>query len=353
MLEERIERTLDEVIKTDWKRPGKGSNQNREVLPTDDTSNADRAGGGAARQVRGKVATTRRKPATAAASGARGAGVANGWRGVMASAAVLRRQGQGSGKGRGKGKTASGVPGRGARGVKRTPLLLKQGRGNGTSSRKGGAGGAAGRKGSTQSPAGKKSGAKSGARGGKGKGSWDIAIAGGQRSRPKGGRGKGAGRGWNATNLASRGAGSGKVDGRYKGKANNDGYMVRGGGGFYGKGSNGNAPQKRKRMPARSNDDSTNIKQPGAKRGKGQQRYNRVDAVRDGGGGDAAGWNGDPETLSAEDRKLMKNITVVAQLDKVPEPAADFYVFMRSGGANAGGRDRGPLSSRFGADDGH
>ncbi|CAE8606783.1 unnamed protein product, partial [Polarella glacialis] len=83
-----------------------------------------------------------------------------------------------------------------------------------------------------------------------------------------------------------------------------------------------------------------------------------------GGYGDGAGmrvaWDSGPtdnrsamDKLTSEDKRLMKKITIVAQLDKVPKPhpAMQGMSLGRSGGGR--GRDGGSLSSRFSANYGH
>eukprot|EP00927_Polykrikos_kofoidii_P002994 TRINITY_DN11190_c0_g1_i1.p1 TRINITY_DN11190_c0_g1~~TRINITY_DN11190_c0_g1_i1.p1 ORF type:complete len:294 (-),score=63.31 TRINITY_DN11190_c0_g1_i1:522-1346(-) len=63
------------------------------------------------------------------------------------------------------------------------------------------------------------------------------------------------------------------------------------------------------------------------------------------------GWSGGGGWLSEEDRQMMKNFTVVAQLDKVLKPLPGMFGSLGLGRANGhpSDRDRGPLSSRFGA----
>lgn len=84
--------------------------------------------------------------------------------------------------------------------------------------------------------------------------------------------------------------------------------------------------------------------------GKGADRGQSKGADRGPGKGKAKGKEGNAMgQLSAEDRELMKKITIVAQLDKVPDGPPAMHVRKEGGGFHKGGTDAGVLSSRWGA----
>eukprot|EP00747_Dinoflagellata_sp_TGD_P165335 gnl/TRDRNA2_/TRDRNA2_186466_c0_seq1.p1 gnl/TRDRNA2_/TRDRNA2_186466_c0~~gnl/TRDRNA2_/TRDRNA2_186466_c0_seq1.p1 ORF type:complete len:446 (-),score=72.24 gnl/TRDRNA2_/TRDRNA2_186466_c0_seq1:73-1311(-) len=71
-------------------------------------------------------------------------------------------------------------------------------------------------------------------------------------------------------------------------------------------------------------------------------------------GGDAPRFRSDPAEMSAEDLRLMKKITIVAQLDKVPNPLPVMRGMPAAGGKGSLRRSSstGSLNSRFGANEG-
>lgn len=78
------------------------------------------------------------------------------------------------------------------------------------------------------------------------------------------------------------------------------------------------------------------------------------DYGKGGGGKGYGGASRGPEPkatdqLSAEDRRMMKKITIVAQLDKVPKPHPAMHNMSSKGGGRRSSGDGGSLSSRFAA----
>lgn len=86
----------------------------------------------------------------------------------------------------------------------------------------------------------------------------------------------------------------------------------------------------------------------GQERGDARDSWSSFESPRGGGKG-----RGDDrrasEELTAEDRRMMKKITIVAQLDKVPRPHPAMQGLVRGSGKRSGGGDTGSLGSRFAA----
>uniref|UniRef100_A0A7S1WB13 Uncharacterized protein n=1 Tax=Alexandrium catenella TaxID=2925 RepID=A0A7S1WB13_ALECA len=92
-------------------------------------------------------------------------------------------------------------------------------------------------------------------------------------------------------------------------------------------------------------------KAKGYAKGKGKGSMRGFSDDYDGGAGYRPGTVDADQTLSNEDRKMMKKITIVAQLDKVPKPppAMQGLALNKGGKRSSSPRDSGALSSRFGA----
>jgi len=170
---------------------------------------------------------------------------------------------------------------------------------------------------------------------GKGKGKGKDAWKGKGQDRSEKWKGKGKGR------LKGKGKGKGKSRGTYQ---SSDGYAVR------------RSIGKRQPGMRAGNFEASKSKGKGMSRafalatggglgrrgtwgkgsGKGRDRDERPERRSDGDGG----------RLSADDERMMKKITIVAQLDKVPKPTSAMQGF------SMGGRNRsergGSLSRRFG-----
>jgi len=76
--------------------------------------------------------------------------------------------------------------------------------------------------------------------------------------------------------------------------------------------------------------------------------WSSFEPAKGGGRGRGEDWRA-ADHLTAEDKRMMKKITIVAQLDKVPRPHPAMQGMVRSNGKRSGGGDTGALSSRFAA----
>uniref|UniRef100_A0A7S4RJN7 Uncharacterized protein n=1 Tax=Alexandrium monilatum TaxID=311494 RepID=A0A7S4RJN7_9DINO len=385
-LEDRLEMSLEDVIRTDWK-PKPAGGRGRGAATRAAPGGRGRGAVNGAAPGRGRDAKGRGRGAAAAGRGAKGRGrgnapktLRNGVLGVRRTIGPKTRQGGNAqgGAGRGRGKQQGRVV--------QQPRQQRKRAGGPQAKAKG--------KGNMQLWRGVN--AMQGKGGGRGKAGGKMAGKGagkaGNRARAKGkAAGKGSkGKGWGRMALPpvnrkggiqkqGRGAKGGMMALGGKGRAKGKGWGKKGGsygpgkGGMNGKGMNGNGSGKgmweHDKFDGPDFGDSWDAQDAwsrarGASKGKGKS-YDQgkgkgsmrgfSDGFFDGGasrpetprGGNGGGMAED--MLSAEDRRMMKKITIVAQLDKVPKPpqAMQGLAMNKTGKRSSG--DTGTLSSRFGA----
>lgn len=304
-LEDKINTTLSQVIQTDWSGKGRG--------------------GTAMKKMKG-----------------RGRGTAKG-RGRVLKWKSTEAKGRGRSKGKGKGggsvkktmfqkvktwKTSAG----GAKGKGKGPLKVRRtskGKGRGKWNENAGKGSSKGRRSSK----------------GNGRGNWSE-----NESRPAPRRGlklwegaqamKGKGRGQRQGKSKGKGRPDGNRKGQGKGKdrfRTSDGFLVQRNGRFMKR-------QGRSKGGAKGGARALVIATGGMKRGRTSEY--RKGSSKGGSERRNRNWGGDGDTsLSAEDRKMMKKITIVAQLDKVPKPSPAMQGLNMSRGRR--GERAGSLSRRF------
>jgi len=180
----------------------------------------------------------------------------------------------------------------------------------------------------------------------------------GRAQKGKGRSEKGGGKGWKGKDAGQdKGMRAGKKGvgkGGSSGQRDNRGSWAKGGGGNQGKGggnqgggNQGNWQHDRwEDLPGDRNATGRRAKS-WDDHSKGRQGYNNdgwFDQRRNSG----KGAGNAVDSLSADDRRMMKKITIVAQLDKVPKPPPAMRGAAVSEGRSSRGQG-GSLSSRFGA----
>jgi len=322
--------SLDDVIQVDWKKPERGTSADGQngVNRTKTDGKSSGKGGGKSRG-RGK--------GTRASSKGRGRGAAGQsysndrtgsffgrtlWKGALTSrrkGSNDRGKGAGRGVGRGLGRTTPREPGmrvnRAGGIVKRNQggVVVQQRRVKGVGRGiMGGRGGKGGRMSRSSSAKGL------GMKGGRGGSSRSLALA-------DGGKGK---RGWKGSAKGTKG-GRGKGPNRFGAKGGGYGTL------YSDAAEDTKAPRSGKGGPNGKGRKSDK---------QGGQRYSSAGPNNRGNNG-----GGDPQHLTAEDRQMMKKITIVAQLDKVPKPPAAMQTMASRGMKRSSSTGGNTLSSRFGA----